>query len=147
MPNSCDSKPFQARMVPSLTPCFSVCFVSYSTPRVKVCSHEIQLQVLLLTLVGTERSLPCMCDVWTVRIKPLKTGQFLQPVLRRSLPRTKSFSSHFQVSCLRMEQAIAIAVRSNPRHACWQAGWSQREMSWLAALSGKRRFSWASALV
>lgn len=43
MPNSCDSKPFQARMVPSLTPCFSVCFVSCSTPRVKVCSPEIPL--------------------------------------------------------------------------------------------------------
>lgn len=45
MPNSCDSKPFQARMVPSLTPCFSVCFVSCSTPRVKVCSPGIPLVI------------------------------------------------------------------------------------------------------
>lgn len=45
MPNSCDSEPFQARMVPSLTPCFSVCFVSCSTPRVRVCSPGIPLVV------------------------------------------------------------------------------------------------------
>lgn len=45
MPNSCDSKPFQAWMVPSLTPCFSVCFVSHSTPRVKVCSPGIPLVI------------------------------------------------------------------------------------------------------
>lgn len=55
MPNSCDSKPFQARMVPSLTPCFSVCFVSCSTPRVRVCSPGIPL----VTPVGTVK--PDMC--------------------------------------------------------------------------------------
>lgn len=50
MPNSCDSELFQARMVPSLTPCFSVCFVSCSTPRVKVCSPGIPLVISVGTV-------------------------------------------------------------------------------------------------
>lgn len=37
-------------MVPSLTPCFSVCFVSRSTPRVKVCSPGIPLVISVGTV-------------------------------------------------------------------------------------------------
>lgn len=118
VPNSCDSKPFQARMVPSLTLCFSVRFVSFSTPGVKVCSRAIQLEDFAVDVSGNGAKLAVYVQCVNCPNKATLTGSFLQPVLRQSLLTTKSFSSHLQVSRLRMEQAIAIAVPSNLRHVC-----------------------------
>lgn len=42
---------------PSLTPRFSACFVSYSTPRVKVWSREIQLEVFAGDVSGNSAKL------------------------------------------------------------------------------------------
>lgn len=102
MPDSCDSKPFQAQMVPSLTRCF--CSVSCSAPRVSPFPWNSTGDIC------RKRNLNCSNSHGNRII--------LLPGSTHSLLRTKPFSWQFQVSCLQLEQAIATAECSNPRCVC-----------------------------
>lgn len=102
MPNSCNSKPFQALMVPSLTPCFSVCFVSCSTPRVRVCSPGITLVIS----VGTVKLDVCVnCSNSQVNriisAACLKTEPFENQIFLLAFPSvlTSAGTNHFN-SCM-----------------------------------------------